>query len=190
MAKEGSRTRAVWEWPAGGDRSGPERQVEGCRQQDFHYLLLFFQLENSMSELHILSMAFFDHILMKCLHVLLLRSAENISLHRIFCFHLFLTAGDKSWVQKQKILNSPLRCWTSCAWPTLQSCPKPQLWQALCFQGLTDKTWPFRLHQKGQKLEPDSDSEIQFSFAFLGSSHLKETILPVPSRVCLYSFSK
>lgn len=98
---------------------------------------------------HLLDLACLDHMLMKCLHVLLLRSAEDVHFTPQNCsvytysWELAISRGFRS--RKYSIVH--LEGWMSRARPTLQSCLVPHDGE-LCFWRLTDETWPSSLHQK------------------------------------------
>ena len=185
MVREDSRMRAARDWPAGAvGRSGPESQVRAAVSKTTTAVSSFFQLESNVSDSYsVLIVACLDHILMKCLHVQPLRCAENIHFTAqkfsvsTYSWQLVISNGFRS--RRYSIVHLDAGC------PVPGHTPAPPIAPALHFWGLTNKTWPFHLHQKGQKLQPDYDSETQFSFALLVCRRLKQAILPAPSRVRL-----
>lgn len=88
---------------------------------------------------YLLNLVCVDHVLMKCLDVLLFRCAEDIHFTpQIFLYtHSWqVVINHGFWSRKYSMVH--LECWTSCDWPTLQPCLMLQIWQALCFRALTN----------------------------------------------------
>lgn len=168
----------MWTWESG----------EGCHQQDHHCRFLFFSTweQHVGISYSVLIVAYLDHILMKCLHVQPLRCAENIH----FTVQKF-SVSTSSW---QLVISSGFRSRKHSIVHLDAGCPVPGHTSALPNAPALASSAFLRTHQQNLAFLPSPERvEVtarlwlrnSVQLCFFGCLHLKQVILPAPSRVRL-----